>query len=1001
MRIKNQFIICLVVFSIILVIIAVSVVTTEQQVAQLSGQEEIASSIERGASGLNSVAIDYFLYQEDLQLSKWQSAISSLSNDLSSLNRNGTQQETLTNNVAGDLQRLNSLFDDVISYLQSAPRNVSVRIDPAFQSRWSSMAVQSQALAFDSSQLSRSLDSQAHQINNTNILLVVSLVSAFGAFLATIYLIVFRRMLKSVTELQNGINTIGSGNLDYKIKTEGQNEITELSHAFNQMTTNLKTVTASKTELEAEIVGRKQAEIALRVNEQRWATTLGSIGDAVIATDLSGKITFMNGVAERLTGWTIIEVLKSPVTEVFNIINEQTRKEAENPVSRVLEKGLVVGLANHTVLIRKDGTEVAIDDSGAPIKDKDGNVTGVVLVFRDITERKKNEEKINQQALMIANANDAIIGYDLDQKVTFWNKAAEQMYGYTREEAMGKASVDLLQPTYVNVTREELINQLATTGHVETESKRSTKDGRRLNVEANVILLRNEAGKSIGYVSADRDITQRKQMQAKLEDYSKNLEALVDERTKKLELSSLYARRLIEASLDPLVTISAEGKITDVNNATELATGCSREDLIGSDFSDYFTEPEKAKNGYKQVFTKGFMRDYPLAIRHKSGKITDVLYNATVYRNEGGEVQGIFAAARDITQRKNAEERYRMLFDSIDEGFCIIEVIFDAHGKPLDYRFLDVNSSFERQTGLHAAKGKLMRTLAPNHEAFWFETYGKVATTGQSVRFTNESKALNRWYDVFAFSVGEGKIHNVAILFNDISQRKNLEKQLKDSERLATIGATAGMVGHDIRNPLQAITSDVYLVKTDLAPMPESEEKTNIQESLTEIEKNITYINKIVADLQDFARPLSPKLEEVDLEKTVHFVLSQLNIPGNVTVKHSIRKDFPKLTADESYIQRILINLSNNAIQAMPEGGKLTINAAIKKGKAVITVQDNGEGIPENVRDRLFMPLVTTKSKGQGFGLAVVKRFTEGLGGTVTFESEVGKGTIFTIELPI
>ena len=109
---------------------------------------------------------------------------------------------------------------------------------------------------------------------------------------------------------------------------------------------------------------------------------------------------------------------------------------------------------------------------------------------------------------MIATANDAIIGYDLDQRVTFWNKAAERIYGYTTEEAMGKASVELLQPAYVNVTREELVNQLASTGHVESESIRSTKDGRKLNVEAHVILLRDESGKSIGYVSADRDITQ-------------------------------------------------------------------------------------------------------------------------------------------------------------------------------------------------------------------------------------------------------------------------------------------------------------------------------------------------------------------------------------------------------------------------------------------------------------------------------------------------------------
>src|SRR3990172_3134504 len=120
--------------------------------------------------------------------------------------------------------------------------------------------------------------------------------------------------------------------------------------------------------------------------------------------------------------------------------------------------------------------------------------------------------------------------------------------------------------------------------------------------------------------------------------------------------ASLYARSLIEASIDPLVTISPDGKITDVNKTTELVTGVSREQLIGSDFSEYFTEPEKAREGYQEVFTKGFVKDYPLAIRHTSGKVTDVLYNATIYKNEAGVVQGVFAAARDITELKRAEE---------------------------------------------------------------------------------------------------------------------------------------------------------------------------------------------------------------------------------------------------------------------------------------------------------------------------------------------------------
>jgi PAS domain S-box-containing protein len=354
-----------------------------------------------------------------------------------------------------------------------------------------------------------------------------------------------------------------------------------------------------------------------------------------------------------------------------------------------------------------------------------------------------------------------------------------------------------------------------------------------------------------------------------------------------LRASSLYSRNLIEASLDPLVTISADGKITDVNKATETVTGCSRDELIDSDFFSYFTEPEKARAGYITVFADGFVRDYPLAIRSKSGKITQVSYNATVYKNEAGVIQGVFAAARDITELKKAE------------------------------------------------------------------------------RVAQES-----------------------------------EKKLRDAERLAAIGATAGMVGHDIRNPLQAITSDVYLIKSNLASIPCGEEREEMEESLSGIEKNIAYINKIVQDLQDYARPVTVAAREMDLKDLFEDVLSSSVIPENIEATCKVEKNTKKIFSDSDVLLRILNNLVGNAVQAMPEGGKLVL-ATYEQGEDIaVIVSDTGKGIPEEIRSKLFTPLFTTKSKGQGFGLAVVKRLVEALGGTVAFKSEVGKGTEFVIRLP-
>lgn len=164
-----------------------------------------------------------------------------------------------------------------------------------------------------------------------------------------------------------------------------------------------------------DITERKRTENALQESEQRFATTLASIGDAVIATDVEGKIAFMNGVAEKLTGWTLPEVLNSPARRVFNIINEYTRKEVDDPITKVLENGAIVGLANHTILIRSDGTEVAIDDSGAPIRDRNGEIAGVVLVFRDITNRKSMEEALRESEAKYRN-----LFMNMTEEVHFW-----------------------------------------------------------------------------------------------------------------------------------------------------------------------------------------------------------------------------------------------------------------------------------------------------------------------------------------------------------------------------------------------------------------------------------------------------------------------------------------------------------------------------------------------------------------------------------------------------
>ncbi len=226
-------------------------------------------------------------------------------------------------------------------------------------------------------------------------------------------------------------------------------------------------------------------------------------------------------------------------------------------------------------------------------------------------------------------------------------------------------------------------------------------------------------------------------------------------------------------------------------------------------------------------------------------------------------------------------------------------------------------------------------------------------------------------------------------------------KKLRDSERLAAIGETAGMVGHDIRNPLQSIVGELYLARNSLATLPNSDAKEEVKESISYIEEQLAYVNKIVQDVQDYAKMPKPQLQETDLEKTIQDVLASMNIQDNIAISCALEADFPKIITDQLYLKRILTNLTSNAVQAMTNGGKLNIASKCKEDNVCIIMEDTGEGMSDEVKEKLFKPLFTTKAKGQGFGLAVVKKLTEALGGKIIVESVVGKGTRFTLEFPL
>src|SRR5205823_6456872 len=258
------------------------------------------------------------------------------------------------------------------------------------------------------------------------------------------------------------------------------------------------------------------------------------------------------------------------------------------------------------------------------------------------------------------------------------NEGARRNYGYTAEEILGKNSEVLHIPEDVRSGAvKKLLETAYEKGLAEGEFVRVRKDGARFAASV-VVTRRNDAlGNPIGYLLMSSDISEKRQAE------------------EQLRSASQYARSLIEASLDPLVTISPEGKITDVNEGSIKVTGVQREKLIGTDFSDYFTEPDKAREGYQRVFAEGFVTDYPLTIRNKDGRLTDVLYNASVYKDDRGEVLGVFAAARDVTVQKQASQYARSLIEASLDPLVTIS----PEGK-----ITDVNEGSIKVTGIPREK---------------------------------------------------------------------------------------------------------------------------------------------------------------------------------------------------------------------------------------------------------------------------------------------------------
>jgi PAS domain S-box-containing protein len=497
-----------------------------------------------------------------------------------------------------------------------------------------------------------------------------------------------------------------------------------------------------------------------------------------------------------------------------------------------------------------------------------------------------------------------------------------------------------------------------------------------------------------------------------------------------------FLAAIVESSDDAIVSKNLDGIITSWNRAAERIFGYSAEEAIGQPI--YIVIPPElveTEAGILGRLKRGErIEHYETVRRKKDGGLFDVSLTISPIRNKAGKVLGASKIARDITERKRiekamreGEERYRTLFNSIDEGFCIVEVIFERDNQPVDYRFLEVNPSFEKQTGLAGAKGQRMRELAPQHEDYWFEIYGRIALTGEPARFQNHAEQLHRWYDVFAFRFGDAANRQVAILFNDITNRKQTEESLAKAkeqlehharnlqtmvtERTAhlqqTIAELEGVsysLSHDMRAPLRTIQSFSQIVLAEAGEKLGPTEKDLLQRSISAASR----LDRLIRDVLIYSRVSRETIEfgTLDVEQLLRQIIHERPELQPPEAEIEIQSPIEPVRGHEAYLTQCITNLLDNAVKfVLPDRPpRVRIWSELIDGQVRLWFEDNGIGIAKEAQERVFGIFQRIHGEkdyaGTGIGLAIVRKAVERMGGKAGVESEPGRGSRFWLQLP-
>ena len=472
--------------------------------------------------------------------------------------------------------------------------------------------------------------------------------------------------------------------------------------------------------------------------------------------------------------------------------------------------------------------------------------------------------------------------------------------------------------------------------------------GHLIYVETNGVPFFDSVGRLLGFRGISRDITERKNAE----------EALRIKEERYRSLANSLPEIVFETDL--------KGRVTFANQRGFEITGYTPEDLTkGFDVFSLIApqDKEKAIEHFSKSLKNQPSIDNEYAVRRKDGSTFPAIISSSRIVDKDRPI-GLRGIVIDITERKKAEEALKESeekFQNMIEQSPVIFEIYDDNGF-----LVQVNPAWDKlwQIPREIVIGKFNLLQSRQISEIGYLQLVKRAYAGETVSAPETEfdaskepvalgKGRKRWLSSVIYPIRNelGKVTNLIVMHEDITEKKLLEKQLQDKERMAAIGETAGMIGHDIRNPLQAIVSELYLAKQTMAEAPKDKQTQDTLESLNLIEEEVGYVNKIVADLQDYARQIKPELVEVEINTLVTGALSTLNVPDNIKADAYFEKDLPKLTTDPTIMKRVLFNLANNALQAMPDGGKLTIHVSQDKTTSciIIAVEDTGVGIPKEI----------------------------------------------------